>query len=304
VSDDSQRVLSTLDRLFRDQLKLEVFGPPPDFYALRNSSQHNFCARAYVLFHISGYRPEPISTYEFQAYVEIGNVLHTANQEWAGRQGFLYGRWQCKQCKTILGESLGMPSHCPYCDNVARWRYIEYALVEPRTMLNGHCDGILCLERWGIPGWALWEIKSIGRKYIEDPEFDPDNSPWYWWHRLQANNYFHMAKPGWQMDHGAIPKNDRVAGHHPGFPRLQWIIHTYVCRDTPKLRRNFIHAPDEPTFDASVLPILEGKEALRNGQLPAGRCKDSSDELGRECPYRRMCFSPVLGNILQCAPAV
>jgi len=293
-------------RAVTDLCEQQVARPPkiifmedaPATYPLRNSSQHKFCPRAYVLWYVSGFRAATERHYSFDAYVSVGTALHEVNQRWAGRQGWLYGMWKCRKCKAVTQEQLGMPLACPSCGH-RKMEYEEYSLVQEHTGLTGHCDGIICLEHLGIPDWLLWEIKTTGHKNTQNINFDPFTDQYYYWHYHQANTYLHMARDGWPLDHPSLPEWEQRPGRHPGFPKLAWILHTYVSRDNPTARKHFLRAPSRPHFDADVYPIIVAKEALKQHLLPAPKCQSGADFQARDCPYRYSCFSPALEGELK-----
>jgi len=237
------------------------------------------CPRAYIIYRRSPLRKRPLveETFISETATLLGTALHLVLQKWFGLQGHLFGNWVCVHCKKIRRHQLGTQK-CVECGR--EMIYHEYAIKPSKyAPFSGHIDGILVLPNGtiylidfkGSSVPAIREIKKNGR---------PKES-----HYLQVNAYAH-----------AVNKDLKRFGLTE---KIQKIIIIYVDRAQPWRTWLPMQVPlSRELYREAVGRIHYTRECLKTGKVPRGLCVSPSDEYAKYCPWRQVCFSPVIEGLL------
>lgn len=226
-----------------------------------------------------------------QVFTSIGNVAHDLIQTYLGREGILYGRWQCKKCYWNCSPALGSP-YCgdkrlqwtrgedldgqpigpdkSTCNNGFATRYREFKFKDPISGIEGSCDGIIIVAGWTY----ILEIKTkpsgSAVKALKAPD-DP--------HIAQASTYAELCK---LEDLGLTGE---VAG----------VAFCYVPRDYPHKMRFIFHPRDASTLNNLRVDVPEAFSMLETGKLENAKRVCPTPQYGekvRYCPYAMQCFRP------------
>mgnify|MGYP003609801757 CR=1 FL=1 len=215
-------------------------------------------------------------------YTGTGHVIHEMLQFWFGKDGSLFGKFQCPECATLYPkgskphDNQGMfgpvvckgtklkrhrPKHCSY---------IEFHINNiPKTgAFDGHCDGVL-----RIGGkYVVLEIKTTDTMKVNmRGRNGPDPK-----HLCQATAYRYL-----------LPKFLDI-------PEKQWhnySIIIYYDRANPRKHEVLIEPYDPNLFVNEIETFVKTRRLLERGKYSkiCGKCQSAEDD--RYCPYNSTCFS-------------
>jgi len=249
------------------------------------ASSFPVCPRAYHIFKRT--RPEDLpqrrETFASEAATEAGTALHEVLQKWFGiaMQDHTYGNWVCKSCNRIKRHKLGIQT-CSKCGQ--EMRYQEYA-IEPTKELpaSGHIDMIVKIGKLAF----LVDFKGSGHYKIMDLRRDglPKEENY-----LQVNYYANAIN--------SLSDTDQFGG-----VKIDKIVLVYIDRGAANRTWLPMQLPlSQKLFHKTVGLIRTGKRSLKSATPPEGLCIHQTDKYAVWCPWKVLCFDPLLETKLEPVP--
>jgi hypothetical protein len=242
------------------------------------ASSFPVCPKAYHIFRRTPYENRPVAEEKFssEAATLMGTALHLALQKWFAIQGYLYGNWVCVYCNKIRRHRAGMQV-CQGCGR--EMTYHEYEIPKSdKVPFSGHVDGILKY------GEEVFLIDFKGSNAEAMREIRQKNKPKET-HYLQVNAYAN-----------AINMNRDAYG---GIAEIKKVIIIYVDRSLPGRSWHPVKVPvSEKIYNETMARIKVAFLSLKDMVIPRGLCLKPTDEYGKYCPWKQICFSPALEGLL------
>lgn len=224
------------------------------------------------------HRPHVKEKFLLDSTASMGTAVHAALQKWFGliAKNYTYGNWVCKPCRKIRRHCYGM-QECHLCGK--EMIYEEYAIVKTKdTPFTGHLDGILILPEANylidFKGSSLEAMRGLAKSRIP-----------YLKHYCQTNAYANaIAQP--DQDFGEVTHIDKI-------------VIIYLRRDKPTWDWVALQVPVSARIYRETLSyIQEGHRSLEELRIPRGFCDSPRDQHAKYCPFKDVCFSPLLETML------
>lgn len=223
----------------------------------------------------------------------VGDAIHEFVQWSLGLRGYLWGRWQCPNCKAITGwgtmprvsvsdiggNHIAVAAPCVRCRGRNRshktihWLYVEPWAGDKDWDQEGHTDGLMLKPHRGANIKAVLEIKSINENGYKGKYGDPLPKPD---HVRQASQYVWAART-----------------IYPDlFSDLEHIYFIYVNKNAVRDWKEFL-VPADPTIMAEMQAKMQTViDAKAKGEPPlhARACPSINHKQARDCPMVRECF--------------
>ena len=171
---------------------------------------------------------------------------------------------------------------CKKCGN--EMQYKEYALSPTKEMpFRGHIDMVVKLGRQGF----LVDFKGSGHYKIMDLRQDgkPKENNY-----LQVNAYAHAIN--------AQSHTDKFGG-----VTIHKIVLVYIDRGAANRTWLPMQVPlSKKLFRKTVGLLRTGKRSLKEGIIPEGLCTHPTDPYAVWCPWKKLCFDPLLETKLEPRP--
>jgi len=225
------------------------------------------------------HRPGAEDTFLKDSTASMGTAVHAALQKWFGIKApnYLYGNWVCKPCKKIRRHCFGIQD-CKICGE--EMVYEEFSIKKTKlTPFTGHIDGLMVLPH----GNFLIDFKGSSLEAMRN--LASDKRP-YLKHYCQTNAYANAIEDP-EQDLGIIDHIDKI-------------VIIYLRRDKPQWDWTSLQVPVSKRIYRDTLSYLrEGQISLEKLQVPRGFCASSRDSHARFCPFKGVCFSPLLETMLE-----
>jgi CRISPR/Cas system-associated exonuclease Cas4 (RecB family) len=225
------------------------------------------------------HRPRVKDNFLRDSTASMGTAVHAALQKWFGivAKNYLYGNYVCKPCRKIRRHCFGM-QECQLCGE--EMVYEEYSVSKTQdTPFTGHIDGIMVLPHANylidFKGSSLEAMRSIEK-----------NKQPYLKHYCQTNAYANaVAQP--DQDFGEVTHIDKI-------------VIIYLRRDKPAWDWTALQVPVSARIYRETLSYLkEGHRSLEELRIPRGFCDSPRDQHAKYCPFKEVCFSPLLETMLE-----
>ena len=222
-------------------------------------------------------RPPEQFSFRFDFYVSMGSTAHLVYQRWLGRLGYLYGDFECVDCKHIVRGHLGWPKACPTkgC-TVNQWNYIELKLhnvIKDSNLRSAHCDGLIRFPWMEENHYYLVDFKTCSIATLPDPKtrFTSEYHQKY----LTQTGFYHylLEKKGFKIDA---------------------TLFIMVPRDNPAKATIISYnqaSMAERMYKAVMEEYAQAQEAAVTGDLSTivKACHTQHDR--PECPFNDLCFA-------------
>lgn len=268
-----------LHSIFRSIREAERIIPGQSIFAERRASSFPLCPRAY---HISrrlpkNRRPARKEKFMLDAAALLGTALHLVMQKWFAimmPQSF-YGNWKCLSCGATRKLRYGLQT----CKCGKEMLYDEFAIERSRKIpFSGHIDGILRFE--GVN--YLLDFKGSMQENMRSLKVSghPKDT-----HFFQTNAYASAINKGW-VQFGDLEHIDKI-------------IILYIERGKAhRLWEPMMVSPSPKLFRDTLEQIKTGRKSLKQMVVPRGFCLSSNDGSSKWCPWKEVCFSPLLEEYL------
>jgi len=242
-----------------------------DTGAVRGSACGSFCGRRRQIANALGEaalgkEPAPAKRAATVAKWNIGTALHELYQNnYLAASGLLVGQWKCQDCNQTYGDTqkpVPRPGNgrCLFC-GVGALKFVEPEFYDAELDLRGHCDGFVSLNG----EMFLLEMKSIdGALFSGLVDAKPE-------HKAQAMVYCHY----FGLKQILLVYIDKNAGGSP-------------------LTREFVVPYDEALFLTIKERIVSFRSARAEHRLCGRVCQNTSDENGKYCPAKHICWEESL----------
>lgn len=253
---------------------------------LRGSS-HPICPKAYHIFRRTKpqNRPRYEESFASEAATEPGTALHLVLQKWFGiaMREATFGNWGCRHCKKIRRHKLGMQI-CKSCDR--EMEYIEYEIKPSKQIpFSGHIDLILKVGRStflvDFKGSGYWKMVDLRR------QGKPKENNY-----LQVNAYAHAIN---QMS-----DTDQFGGI-----TIDKVVLVYIDRGAANRSQAWLpmQVPLSPKLYRKTVGLIRtGHRSLEELVIPEGLCTHPTDPHAAWCPWKELCFDPLLETKLEPKP--
>lgn len=230
-------------------------------------------------------RPNESRGFKFEFYVEVGTVVHTVYQRWLGRLGFLFGDYQCLECKVMVKNHLGWPKSCPTENcKINKWEYVEIKLhdtIKDTDLKSAHCDGLIQFPWMEENHYYLVDFKTCSLATLPDPKTRLTSA--YHKKYLTQTGFYHylLEEKGFKID-----------------GTLFW----FVPRDNP-MKASIIHYNQAKMAEKMYHTIMEEYRQAKEAALTADfsdigkACQDAFEK--PDCPFHDICFSNSGKKILE-----
>jgi len=207
-------------------------------------------------------------------YTNVGTVVHTVFQRWLGRLGYLFGKFRCDRCKTVVWHQ-GWPPACAKGCKAPTWTYEEIELLEADPtgeFTSAHCDGLIRFSWMNDGEYYLVDFKTCSLATVPKPE-EGFSSPRHMKYLVQLNIYRHLLE---RLDVNIIGT---------GF--------IMVPRDSPARTTCILYDQSEtngPVFHDTIEQWRKAKKAAAGNDATGIKrtCQTKLDN--PECPFNSICF--------------
>lgn len=254
-------------------------------------SSFPFCQIEYLFAMFDPIKAGVGDTFMGKIFVNIGTAAHEVIQTYLGREGLLYGQWQCKKCYYVSSPNLGTP----YCgDRRSEWtrgtdrqgepigpeegpcnkgfatRYVEFSLVDPVSGLKGSCDGLILVAG----RLYLLEVKTKTSSSVVKALKGPDPP-----HVAQAGTYAELCTPReWGLEQD-----------------IEGIAFCYIPRDYPHKMRFMFHDLAPEALENFRVDYPAVKEIVKKGNIEDAKGICPNPQYARKmryCEFAGQCFRP------------
>ena len=249
------------------------------------ASSFPICPRAYHIYRRTKIenRPKYQESFASEAATEPGTALHAVLQKWFGieMEDHTYGNWVCNSCRKRRRNKLGL-QHCKGCGQ--EMEYEEYSITATKQLpFSGHIDMVLKVGRLGF----LVDFKGSGHYKIMD--LRKDGQP-------KENNYLQVNAYAHAINH--YSDTDRFGG-----VTINKIVLVYIDRGAANRTWLPMQVPlSKKLFRKTVGLIRTGKMSLKHKAPPEGLCTHPTDPHAVWCPWKDLCFDPLLETKLEPRP--
>ena len=251
---------------------------------LRGSS-FPVCQRAYNMFRrvLPKYHPKDEEAFAAESAADQGTALHRVLQKWFGIEApdHAYGNWKCRACRKIRRHRMGLQI-CRRCGR--EMTYEEYVIKPSKKIpFSGHVDLIMKMPRLAM----VVDFKGSSQQKIYDirQEGRPNER-----HYLQVNAYANAI-------------NLRSGTDAFGGVIIDKVVIIYIDRGRPNRLWHPIQVPlSEKLYRKTVGLIRSAKRSLGEERVPEGLCIHPNDTYGVFCPWKDLCFDPLLDTKLESKP--
>lgn len=159
---------------------------------------------------------------KLQRTFEAGHIFHDRMQRLCAFMGILRGNWICKSCGKVHGANEKMGIFVPHrCDcqsvkdercGVDLFEYKEMNIVDNEYNFDGHCDGIIELERGNPETRYVIDFKSIKSErfsILNKPEYKyvVQITIYMWFFGVDQGIIFYENKNDHQVKEFIVPLN-------------------------------------------------------------------------------------------------
>lgn len=249
------------------------------------ASSFPVCPAAYYIFRYTkpGNRPKYRETFVSEAATSQGTVMHAVLQKWFGIEAkdYCYGNWICRPCRKRRRHRVGIQI-CKVCGK--EMEYEEYVVTPGKNIpFSGHIDMVMkmmsanfLVDFKGCYPEKIQRIKMSGR---------PEEK-----HYLQTNAYANAI-------------NLRSETNEFGGVKIDKITIIYIDRGRPNRLWHPIQVPvSQKLFQKTIGLIRRAKRSVKDSRLPEGLCIAPTDPHAIWCPWKEMCFNPLLETLLEDEP--